>query len=751
MIGWAGPPHVLMAALILGFGGSAAANGPSANFAGNGPSVSWVDAAHKQGWIISRRCTPRPRRWLHSQTLCATDDGGRHWRPIFSTAAAGGAEYESEWIASALRWSARAGIVSVTSEQPLATPAGDYHQEWWTRDGGRHWYRTSVLSAVSNPSQPPGQIGIRFSRGRIHGRAALYATAAAGSFRIAGWPPEGATRCSGHWQGYPYGYWPTYPYNICAGNPVDAGMAIAFPTPSGAPPDGSGTLTIPPRWLAKGSSGNTVVATYVLPLGKMKAGAVTLTVPAGWSAPSTDAGAPGYATSSTGTVSTSGQTIVVSGLALSGGAELTITYGSKTAGGPGATAPDRTGTESWNAQEKSTASGTLTDLASSPQLNVLKPAPVVSVAAGFSHTCALTSAGAVLCWGSNWYGELGDGTQLHSPMPVAVSGLVSGVDAITAGANDSCALTSMGGVKCWGINVFGQLGDTGGDATCASGDGSGPVNCRLTPIDVSGLASGGAAVAAGYVHTCALATMGAVECWGENGFGQLGDGTTTNRPTPVGVVGLSSGIVAVATGGYHSCTLTSMGGVRCWGGNAYGQLGDGTTTRRSTPVDVSGLASAVSAVAAGESHTCVLTSAGAVKCWGWNGYGQLGDGTTTNRAAPVDVLGLSSGVVAITGGRLYTCALTSAGAVECWGANSSVQLGDGTTTDRLSPVAVSGLSSGVVSIAAGSYHTCAVTSAGGVKCWGDNSYGDLGDGTTTRSLIPADVSGLPGPAGRLRR
>ena len=184
--------------------------------------------------------------------------------------------------------------------------------------------------------------------------------------------------------------------------------------------------------------------------------------------------------------------------------------------------------------------------------------------------------------------------------------------------------------------------------------------------------------------------------------------------------------------------------MECWGDNVEGEVGDGTTTTKTTPVFVSGLSRGVVAISAGVQHTCALTSAGGVECWGENDHGELGDGRTAEErvTTPVDVSGLSSGVVAISAGGFHTCALTSAGGVKCWGYDGDGEIGDGTTVDKTTPTDVSGLSSGVAAISAGDKHTCALTSSGGAKCWGENLYGELGDGTTTNKTTPTGVIGL---------
>jgi alpha-tubulin suppressor-like RCC1 family protein len=350
---------------------------------------------------------------------------------------------------------------------------------------------------------------------------------------------------------------------------------------------------------------------------------------------------------------------------------------------------------------------------------------IVQISAGNDHTCALTMGGGVKCWGFNEHGELGDGTTTDSTDPVDVVGLSSGATFISAGAHDTCAVTTEGAVKCWGYNGSGELGD-----------GSG--NNSSTPVDVSGLSSGVVTVSTGVIHTCAVTTEGGVKCWGDNHFGAFGDGTGANSTTPVDVPELSSGVAAVSGGSYMGCALTTGGAVKCSGINTVGQLGDGTTTDSLTPVNVSGLSSGVADVSTGYGHTCAVTIEGGVKCWGVGTSGQLGNGTTTDSTTPVDVSGLASGTATISSGSYASCAVTTGGGVKCWGLNQYYPSLTSTT-----PFDLSGLTSGVESVSVGDNHGCALMTWGGVKCWGWNGHGQLGDGTTTDSTDPVDAIAVP--------
>ncbi len=335
----------------------------------------------------------------------------------------------------------------------------------------------------------------------------------------------------------------------------------------------------------------------------------------------------------------------------------------------------------------------------------------VRLAAGGLHTCALTTAGGAKCWGSDYSGALGDGHFSTSrATAVDVVGLSSGVAAISAGSEFTCAVTTSGGAQCWGANDFGQLGDGSGEF-------------KATPVPVVGLSSGVVSITTGLYHACALTSSGAVKCWGGNNLGQLGDGTTTSHPTPVSVVGLSDGVTAINAGSSRTCAVTTSGAAMCWG--ALGQGSEPVSAPELTPVSVSGLSGPVAAVGVGIFHACALTIIGGVECWGEGILGQLGDGRSASSAEPVPVTGLSTGVVSIAAGFSHTCALMTSGTVECWGTNT-FGFGDGTSLVRPAPVVIPG-AAGSVAISTHWWHTCALASDV-VKCWGANGFGEGGNG-----------------------
>ena len=361
------------------------------------------------------------------------------------------------------------------------------------------------------------------------------------------------------------------------------------------------------------------------------------------------------------------------------------------------------------------------------------------VAAGSFHSLGLSSDGKVYGWGSDAYGQLGLGTALIATAPQSVPsinlGKSTGKSRVASGGNHNVAVASDGIVWTWGNNGSGQLGD-------------GTTTNRSSPVQVPGL-TGVVAVAAGAVSTYAVKSDGSVWAWGGNSYGQLGDGTTTSSSSPVQMQGLS-GVVAIAAADWGIYVVKSDGSVWALGWNNYGQLGDGTTTDRSLPVQVPGL-SGVVAIAASEFSTYAVKSDGTVWAWGGNFSGQLGDGTTTDQSLPVRVRGLS-GVVAVAAEYSSAFAVKSDGTVWAWGDNFSGQLGDGTTTNRSSPVQVPGLS-GVIAVTSGGNTTgvgastafsFAVKSDGTVWAWGDNSSGQLGDGTTISRSSPVQVHGLTG-------
>jgi RHS repeat-associated protein len=367
----------------------------------------------------------------------------------------------------------------------------------------------------------------------------------------------------------------------------------------------------------------------------------------------------------------------------------------------------------------------------------------------------------VAAWGENEFGQLGDGTftgpekcgiNACSSTAVAVGGITNAAGAASGGVF-ACALLSGASIECWGEAEHGELGD----GTTTGPEECGVRACSLKPVPVSGIANA-TEVDAGLRHACALLPGGGIDCWGEGGGGQLGNGTTTTSPIPVAVSGISSAI-HVSAGHSDSCALLLGGQVDCWGEGEHGQLGNGETINSSIPVAVSGITNAIGVSSGGE-VTCAVLATGSVDCWGSNTHGQLGNGTTTDSSTPVAVSGITNATeVSASGGS--ACALLSSGGVDCWGQNSVGQLGNGTTANSSTPVAVSGLIN-ATTLAAGS-HACALLSSGGIDCWGYNGRGALGNGTHLGPQIcpgappfegeypcskaPVAVSGLTGAAG----
>lgn len=464
------------------------------------------------------------------------------------------------------------------------------------------------------------------------------------------------------------------------------------------------------------------------------------------------------------------------------------------------------------------------------------------------HSCALTNAGGVKCWGDNRYGQLGDGTTTSRTTPVDVTGLTSGVEYLYLSALSSCARLNSGAFKCWGNNQNGQLGDStqihrstavdvtitsnirdlslGESNTCAlksdssavcwgynsniqlnstsrylavpvaypvssliahrngmsfqcSLAASGSVQCRglrtsgqtgealaenaatMSPsikTQLLGTSTIAEDISVGREHLCFTTSAHKVYCLGSNDAGELGDGFSTTgalagQSKAVEVLDLSGIADKAAVGQNHSCVLTTAGAVSCWGDNTFGQLGDAGNVSRFSPAYVSGLTSGVAALTVGSHHSCVLTTTGGVKCWGRNNLGQLGDSSLNNASSPVDVNGLTSGVISLSVSGATSCAVLSTGEAKCWGSNLNGQLGDGTVISKAAPVTVSGLTSGTASVAVGESHSCSVSSTGAVKCWGSNGSCELGSGATpcdVNVLSPQAVAGMTTGIDKLR-
>ena len=364
----------------------------------------------------------------------------------------------------------------------------------------------------------------------------------------------------------------------------------------------------------------------------------------------------------------------------------------------------------------------------SPASPTPSPTPALAVsterfalAAGAAHTCLLIDTGLVRCWGANQFGQLGGGSGHLAALQNAPSTDVANLSdwlvadllalpdeaiAIAAGAYHSCALTAGGAVLCWGQNVEGQLGD----GTTIDSD---------IPLAVQGLSGDMIAITAGAAHTCALLAAGIVECWGANANGQLGDSSSASSSLPVAVQGLS-GVQQVVAGVAFTCALKKDGAIFCWGDGSNGLFSPNAS---SAPLRLGGLRAGITAIAAGQYHLCALIGEQEVDCWG-----ALSSERAYTSSSP-QVVNIDSPVTQMAAGGGHTCVLTAQGKVLCWGDNYFGQLGNASDPPTGSPVDVQGLGGQALNIASGSGHVCALIAGGAVKCWGDGSFGQLGDST----------------------
>lgn len=348
------------------------------------------------------------------------------------------------------------------------------------------------------------------------------------------------------------------------------------------------------------------------------------------------------------------------------------------------------------------------------------------------HNCFTSDDGVVKCWGRNNCGQVGFTTGVGANAFSSTPGIVNGLSSpllVRGGAYSSCALEQGGTVKCWGSSSDGRLGDGG----VVTGD------CRMTPVAVAGI-SNATQIWVGGSHACAL-DGGQVKCWGDNQYGQLGNGTTTDSNVPVPVVGLTN-VKAIAAGNVNTCALLNDATVRCWGRNNQGQLGNGTMGGFSaTPVQVSGL-TGVAQISVGQAFACAVTLSGNVRCWGGNAFGQLGVGNTTNSAVPLQ-LSLTA-VRRVDLRAFHACAIRGAGQVVCWGENRNGQVGNGTISNAVTtPVSTVPLINDATSMALGRDHTCIRRANNTVTCWGDNRYGQIATDVPNDHPSPTTRAGIP--------
>ena len=364
------------------------------------------------------------------------------------------------------------------------------------------------------------------------------------------------------------------------------------------------------------------------------------------------------------------------------------------------------------------------------------------VTAGDLHTCGLTSVGATYCWGSGWYGQLGigGGVEGNALGPALVIGAAV-FSHVSGGYLHNCAVTSTGQAQCWGLDSYGALGNSSGVEPCTYGD-----LCRGTPLATTGAITF-VRVSAGDRYTCGIDGSGTAYCWGANTLGELGIGSIdqNSHAAPEQVAGALS-FDAITTGGGQTCALSSDRAY-CWGYNAQGQLGLGVVGGTHTAPDSLAGGHRFLALTAGRYHTCGIATDSTAYCWGVNDTGQLGTGSTGAAASSPVAVTTGLKFVALAAGADHTCGIATDSLSYCWGANSGGQLGDGTTSAHYTPMPASGgLKFSVIT--ANRNFTCGVTTSSAAYCWGGNGSGGGGDGRLgtdpqTPTTTPGRVLGQP--------
>ena len=353
---------------------------------------------------------------------------------------------------------------------------------------------------------------------------------------------------------------------------------------------------------------------------------------------------------------------------------------------------------------------------------------VTQLSAGFRHACAVRADHSLWCWGFNFNGQLGTGSTTYEYTPVQVTALGHRVRSVAASDQHTCAITVDNSLWCWGDNSSGELGD-------------GTTTNSLVPVAVPGLTHAVASVAVGANTTCVVKGDHSLVCWGASYNGSLGAGGTGNILTPSPIVGLESQKTVEVSLLTDLCALTEQGAVYCWGDNQYGDLGQGDLVTRYTPTPVTALPAPIRTVTAHGDAVCALDVAGNVSCWGKNDSGQVGDGSNVPAypfAVPSPtVLATIPDSVDVAVGNGAGCAIQRGGRLSCWGSNFQGELGVGDTTDRDTPTPVA--LPGVTSVSIGEGFACATDDRRNVYCWGDDSLGQLGVSGISGSLVPNRV------------